>query len=133
MSTRRPPVVPRPSVDVSRAASLPPLSAESLHRRRLSVSSAYNGPVRATVQRYTSPAPPASLPTIRQGELGSTGTGYRRASYSGASPNYRTNFSTSFSRHTTPDRSALDCYLDSVKHDAGKLDISATLLLAGAL
>ena len=85
-------------MDVSRAASLPPVSIDSLHRRRPSVSSTYNGPVRATSQRYASPA----LPTIRAGE---SVAGYRRASYSGISPNYRPR---SVSRHTTPDRSTVD-------------------------
>ena len=105
-STRRPPVAPRSwTVTTSRSTSLPPVSIDSLHRRRASVSSsaAYGGPVRVTAQRQASPAP-ASLPTIRHGDWG----GHRRASYSSASPNYRTYVSTTANRHSTPDRSTLD-------------------------
>jgi len=95
-----------------RADSLPPVSVDSLYRRRPSVSSSsvYSGPSRAPYQRRgASPAPPVTpvnLPTIRQGLMGSSVSGRRRASYSGTSPNYRAYISTpSASRHATPDRS----------------------------
>ena len=102
VSSRRPPVAPRLPLDLSRSTSLPPsASGDILHRRRTSISSVYNVPVRVSVHRHASPAPP-SVSTIRQGE--SPVTAYRRASYSGASPNYRSH---TVSRHTTPDRSAL--------------------------
>jgi len=106
---RRPPVAPRSTLSTSRAASLPPVSVDGVHRRRASISS---------FSRYTSPGPPPPLPppplsslaTIQQGgELGSgvvisAAAGHRRASYSSATttPNYRTR-----SRHATPDRSFL--------------------------